>query len=114
MTVFTDKVDINEKISLYEYGIIRNPKTNKCVVCTNIHELDVSFGDLMDGSPKPKVKIFWLGLDEVEEALEEAPMGYFEFIGSTKRRELKMLDNEYLTGTINSLEAYGDFFGFYG
>ena len=113
MTAFTDKVDVSEKISLYEYGIIRNPKTNKCVVCTNIHELDISFGDLMDDSPKPKVKIFWIGIDEVREALEEATLGYYEFIGSTKKEEIGYLDENHLAGHINSLESYGGYFNIY-
>ena len=28
---YTDRVDVTMEISLFEYGIIRNPKTNECI-----------------------------------------------------------------------------------
>ena len=113
MEKFTDKVDVDTNTSLYEYGFIRNPKTNKCVVCTNLHELDVSFGDLMEDSIRPKVRVFYLGYDAVKEVLEEAEDGYFDFIGSGKEKELEYLNNEHLANTITSLEAYNGAFGLY-
>jgi hypothetical protein len=113
MTVFTDKMDVSTKISLYEYGIIRDPKTNKCVVCTNIHELDVNFGDLSGDSIKPKVKIFWIDFDDVVETLEEISDGYFDFIGSTRLKELRLLDESHLVYHIYSIEMYDGRFNLY-
>ena len=110
MEVFTDRMDASIKISLYEYQIIRNPKTDKCVICTNTHEMDVSFGDLLDESIKPKVRVEYISFDDVHEALEEASEGYFNFIGSTKEKELKLLDNDYLTMSIFSLDQYNGYF----
>lgn len=104
MGKFTDKMDVSTKISLYEYKIIRNPKTDKCVICTNTYELDCEF----DGPPlgKPKVRVEYIDFDEVKEALEEVVGGYFDFIGSTREEELKNLDNNYLTYHVFSLDQW--------
>ena len=110
MEVFTDKMDVDTKISLYEYQIIRNPRTDKCVICTNTYELDTSFGDMMDDSPKPKVRVEYIDFDDVKEALEEASDGYFDFIGSTRKKELELLDNDYLTRHIFSIDQYDGYF----
>lgn len=110
MTIYTDKMDVDKDISLYEYGIIRNPKTDKCKVCVNTHELDVNFGDVTKDSIKPKIEVYWISFDDVKEALQEADDGYFNFIGSTRENELKYLDNNYLTGTIHSMEMYNGWF----
>ena len=106
MRVFTDRIDYNTKISLYEYKIIRNPKTDKCVICTNTYELDTSFGDMMDDSPKPKVRVEYISFDDVHEALEDVDDGYFDFISSTKETELKLLHNNKLTYHIFSINQY--------
>jgi hypothetical protein len=110
MRVFTDRIDYNTKISLYEYKIIRNPKTDKCVICTNTYELDTSFGDMMDDSPKPKVRVEYISFDDVHEALEDVDDGYFDFIGSTRKKELELLDNDYLTQHIFSINQYDGYF----
>ena len=105
MEVFTDRMDASIKISLYEYQIIRNPKTDKCVICTNTHEMD-----LVDETIKPKVRVEYISFDDVHEALEEASEGYFNFIGSTKEKELELLDNDHLTMSIFSLDQYNCYF----
>jgi len=47
---YSDRMDVSTKISLYEYSIIRNPKTDKCIICYNAHllESNLSFGDIID------------------------------------------------------------------
>lgn len=105
MPKFTDKMDASTEISLYEYKIIRNPKTNKCVICTNTYELDCSFGDILN-RVKPKIRVEYITFDDVKEALEEVNEGYFNFIGSKHREELKNLDNEFLTLHIFSLDQW--------
>ena len=105
MEVFTDRMDASIKISLYEYQIIRNPKTDKSVICTNTHEMD-----LADETIKPKVRVEYISFDDVHEALEEASEGYFNFIGSTKEKELELLDNDHLTMSIFSLDQYNGYF----
>ena len=77
MTVFTDKVDVDGKISLYEYGIIRDPKTNKTVMCINT-------GDYLWGGQKPEVKILNISQDDVLEQLYEMEEGFFSYIGQNR------------------------------
>ena len=103
MENYTDRMDASTKISLYEYRIIRNPKNDKCVVCTNAHELDTSFGELLDSTVKPKVAIEYISIDDVEDELIDANDGYFKFIGSKREIELAELDNAHLTHHIFSL-----------
>lgn len=110
MTVFTDKMDVSTQISLYEYGIIRNPKTNKCVVCTNVSELNSSFGDLSNGSTKPRIRVVYIDFDDVQEALEDVSLGYFSYIGRYKDTVLAELDDDYLTAHIYLLEQYCGYF----
>ena len=105
MSKFTDKMDVSTTISLFEYKIIRNPKTNKCVICTNIHELECSFGEV-DNKVKPKIRVEYISFEEVKEVLEEVADGYFNFIGSTRKKELKNLDNDFLTYYIFSLHQW--------
>jgi hypothetical protein len=108
MTVFTDKLDISSQISLYEYGVIRNPKTNKCVICTNWGDLN-----LPEWTVKPKVRVVYIDLDEVEGALLDINDGFFDFIGSTRSKELKVLNNENLAYHIFSLNQWEGYFHTY-
>jgi hypothetical protein len=107
---FTDKVDVTTTISLYEYGIIRNPKTDKCIICINTHELEANWGQLDADSIKPIIRIDHISLEDVKEGLEEMKQGYFDFIGSTKKEELHALDNEYLSHHITSMNQYNGYF----
>ena len=105
----TDRVDANDKISLYEYGILRNPETNKTVFCINTHELNADFGEI-DRKVKPRIKISYISLDDVIEALEDVEEGYFSFIGSDRKTELEEISDEYLTIHILSLNMYNGWF----
>ena len=100
---FTDMMDATMTISLFEYGIIRNPETGKTIVCMNpcddVHTMD----------NKPIIKTTHIYFDEVREYLEEVSGGYFDFIGSTRKAELKNLDNDYLALTIFSLNQWDGF-----
>jgi len=109
MEVFTDRMDISLKISLYEYQIIRNPKTDKCVICTNIHALDTSFGDVLNNT-KPKVRVEYITFDDVYKALEDVSLGYFNYISRSKTTVLAELDDDYLTANIFLLEQYCGWF----
>ena len=109
MEVFTDRMDASLRISLYEYKIIRNPKTDKCVICTNTHLLDTSFGNVLDNT-KPKVRVEYITFDDVYKALEDVSLGYFDYIGRSKTTVLAELDADYLTAHIFSLEQYCGWF----
>lgn len=92
---YTDRLDVSMEISLFEYGIIRNPKTDKVIYYI------------------PEIKKYdWttITLEEVKEVLETATNGFYSFIGSTKETELNQLDNNYLTNIIHSLNSYSGAF----
>ena len=109
MRKYTDSIDVTTTISLYEYGYIRNPKTGKTICCLNA-------GLEHNKDNPPIIKTTFISLEDVEEAIEEAPNGYFSFIGSDKETELKELNNEYLTWHIMTLNMYHGAFDyiFYG
>jgi len=111
---YLDRTHVTTTIALYEHGIIRNPKTDKCIVCMN----PASEGHTKDNPPK--IKVMHISFDDVKEALEEMPDGYFDFIDRCRRRpggsqltisgvketDIKKLNNQYLTGHIISLEIW--------
>lgn len=92
---YTDGLDASMGISLFEYGIIRNPKTDKVIYYV------------------PEIKKYdWstVAIGEVKEVLETATNGFYSFIGSTKEIELKQLDNNNLSNIIHSLNSYSGAF----
>ena len=95
---YSDRVDVTFEISLYEYGIVRNPKTGYVVYTRP--KLDNTDSD----NPKD---YYWdytiVELEDVVEALNEISSGYFDFVGQTKEEILANLSNEYLTGEIFSI-----------
>ncbi len=105
---YSDRMDVNMRISLYEYSLIRNPKTDKVIICTNCCELEANFRN--DLQTKPNIKTAFISLQDVKEALEEQGKGYFDFIGSDKKTELANLNNDYLTHHIYSMEQYNGWF----
>ena len=106
MTVFTDKIDVNEKISLYEYGFIRNPKTGKTVICSNL-------GNYLYGKAKPKVRVEYINFDEVYESLEDEDDGFYQFLGDSKEQVLRELHNDNLVPLIHALNQYGGYYEYY-
>ena len=97
--MFSDRLDVSYKESLYEYGIIRNPETNKTILCINA-------GQEHNKKNPPQIRSTYITLEEVKEALEEAPSGYWSYIGGWKVNELQMLNNENLSHHIFSLWHY--------
>ncbi len=103
----TDRTDVSFEIALHEYGLVRNPDNNDTVFCLN------TVGDLSADSFEDhefKYSNFDISLQDVKEALEEASPGYFSFIGSTKKKEIEKLDNDYLSIHIFSLNQYSGVF----
>ena len=92
--VFTDRTDVSLRVSLFEHGCIRNPKTNKVIYSRSLD--DGLF--LYDYT--------YVSIEELKEDLEEIEQGYFEFGGSNREEEIKNLDNNYLTHHITGLNAY--------
>jgi len=96
---FSDRVDVNTVISLYDYGLIRNPKTDKTIVCINS-------GEEHTKKNPPKIKVTWIDLETVKEHLEDISEGFFDFIGSDRQTEIDALDYCSLTHIISSLDSY--------
>lgn len=99
MKRFTDSMDVDPRISLYEYGYLRNPETGKTLVCVNHNEEHTK-------ENPPIIKVVYIDSDEVYDRLREISQGYFDFIGSDRETELFNFDRNYLTGTISSIEMY--------
>lgn len=102
---FSDAVDVSPEISLFEYGIIRNPKTEETILTYPSYVWEEMEKEIMFDS-------FTISLEEVKETLEEMEKGFFDFIGSYKEREIKNLNNEYLTNMIQSIRDYNGTFPF--
>ena len=96
---YTDKVDTGTDISLFEYGIIRNPKTH-----------DTIFGYSDNGEICNRFDSFPVSLEDVIAALERAEYGFYSFIDQSKEEVLKGLSNEYLSDIIRSLNSYNGWF----
>lgn len=77
-------------------------------MCTNNFLLDLDLN--IDFIVKPNIKVIYISFEDVKEVLEEVEDGYFNFIGSTREKELNELDNDYLTSHIFSLNTYSGFF----
>ena len=101
---YTDGVDISIEISFFEYGIIRNPKTNK-VLYRSLRPYCLTDGVDIFGYDWTNVEI-----NDVIEALEEIENGFYDYIGSDKETELKHLDNEDLSYIISSINNYNGYF----
>ena len=101
---YSDRVDVTTTISLYEYGIIRNPKTDKVIYCMNPE------GEEHTKDNPPKIQTTFISLEEVKEALQDIGQGYFDFIGSDREAELSNLDNNHLSHHIHSINMYNGLF----
>lgn len=94
---YTDRVDANFDISLFEYGIVRNPKDNSVIFGespngdTGLYE-DYSFGTI--------------SYEDVKDAIEEMEDGFFEFIDTPKEELLKEITPNYLAYYIMSMNHY--------
>lgn len=101
---YTDRMDVSIEISLFEYGIIRNPITNECLFYPEYSN------DFPDDNKIVKFKSMNITFKEVKEYLtDNATDGFFSYIGSNKKKELKRLSNDmlaYMIFTINQYDGY--------
>jgi len=95
MRPFRDRIDVDYHISLYEYGIIRSPITDRVKYYYPLTK---------------EIETTWITFEEVKECLEEIEEGYFQYIGSDRKIELSNLNNEHLTPTIFSINQYNGYF----
>jgi hypothetical protein len=100
---FTDKMDVSTMISLFEYGIVRNPKTSQTIMTTT------DYREGLDPNTYRFSKDI-ITLKDVKDALNEAGKGFYDFLGSTKEKEMANLDNDNLSGLIFSLNQWNGYF----
>jgi hypothetical protein len=100
---YTDRMDVSIEISLFEYGIIRNPQNNEVL--------------FYNGNPEPlddhriSLRHTEISLADVRGYLiDESSKGFFSYIGSSLEKELAELDNNYLAGLIHSINMYDGYF----
>jgi len=103
---YSDRMDVSTTISLYEYGLIRNPKTDRVIYCVN-HSIEHTKEN------PPIIKTTFISSQDVLSALEDIPEGYFDFIGSTREKEISELDSSCLSYHIFSIEQYLGWFELY-
>jgi len=102
---YTDRVDVTMEISLFEYGIIRNPKTNECIFSMYLTNEEP------DDDKEIKLNHVDISLADVRGYLiDDSSQGFFDYIGSDLETELDRLDNDYLTNIINSINSYDGWF----
>mgnify|MGYP001580339442 CR=1 FL=1 len=105
---YDDRIDANPEISLFEYGIIRQNKTDKVLYWYQIDEYKSESKVENTGH----IEIHYIGTRDVMEALERVDNGFYEFIGSTKGNEIAVLlhSQENLSYLIYSLNQWNGWF----
>ena len=98
---YTDMPDVSFDISLFEYGIIRNPKTKNTIFC-----LTANYKDSGYKFEEHEFVNYEITLQEVIEDLNDMPEGFFSFIGSNLNMELENLENDNLSNIIQSINQY--------
>ena len=83
---YTDRMDVDKNISLYDYGVVRNPINNETMICLN-----------PGTNEKPDIIIKHISIDDVAEALEDMPDSFWDSIGSDKDFVIDNLDNNDLS-----------------
>ena len=100
---YTDTVDASLEISLYEYGIARNPKTGDVVYCQNPE----NWGD--DKIP-PSFDWTSARVKEVKEEVKQLRDGFFEFVGTPKKEYLKWIRNANLSNVLQDVNGWNGLF----
>lgn len=101
--VYSDRTDVSFEISLFEQGMVRNPKTNDVIFCMN---------PMDQGDEDYIYSLTWssIELSDVQDCLNEISDSFFDFIGSDRETELNNLSNDYLTGIVSSINSYNGHF----
>jgi len=107
---YSDRVDADFDTSLFEYGLVRNPKTNEVIFCINFFDVEEYGFEWEDGTPVPIYTSTFITWSDVWDALKEAEDGYFQFMGSDRETELESLNQKYLTRHIHTLNMYNGYF----
>ena len=99
---FSDRMDASYQESLYEYGIIRNPETNKTIFCINRSQW-------FDKENKPKITVQWISKEDVIDGLREMDNRFWKWLGVDENDiedTIDNIDNEYLSIWIFNLNVW--------
>ena len=97
---YTDTVDVSPEISLGDYGLMRNPRTGRVQYALPCDDKQTTF--VLDWTI--------VDLDDAKEFLENAPDGFFSFVGLSKEDYTANLDEQYLSGLIQDANMYNGYF----
>ena len=97
---FTDGVDVSPEISLLEYGILRNPATNKVVFCVHLSDENYHF----DTST--------ISYEDILEALEGISDKFYDMLGVSVEEYKGWLTKspKHLSSLINDINMYNGYF----
>jgi hypothetical protein len=102
---YTDRVDVSIEISLFEYGILRDPQTNDCIF--NNHWTN----EEPDDDQEFLLNHNTVTLADVRDYLiDQTSQGFFSYIGSDLQTELDRLDNNNLAHIITPINMYDGWF----
>jgi len=98
---YSDRVDITTAISLYEYGLIRNPETDRVIYCVN-HGIEHTKEE------PPIIKTTWISFEDVKDRLEDMDddYGFFDYVSICKDTYIDGLDPNHIALDIFSIEQY--------
>jgi len=97
---FSDRIDVTATISLYEYSLLRRPIDGKTLFCENPSSEEHTMGN------PPRIKVFYIDLNDVTDWLDSMPKGFFDSISQTKEGVLSDLHKDNLTWIICCMEQY--------
>jgi len=103
---YTDRVDVTIEISLFEYGILRNPITNECLFCTPV----IDNWEMEDDKEIQLKSVDVTKEDVIDYLIEENRSAFFKFIGSDMNTELDRLDDNCFAHIIQSINSYDGWF----
>ena len=98
-SAYQDRIDVNFNTSLYEYGIVRNKKTNRTIIGLEVDEVGY-YTMFMDTYITP---------DDLKQVLLLQEDGFFDYVGST-REEYVDYNGDNLVHAIHSLNMYNGWY----
>ena len=97
---FTDRVDVSFDISLYDYGVVRNPQNDMTLIGTTPND-EGGYSDYT---------VMYISLDDVKDVLENnVDDGFFSFIDANKEEYTNSLQNDNLATAIMDINHYNGY-----
>lgn len=109
-TQYTDRIDVNMEISLLEYGIIRNPTTNRVIFARPKNDQSIESDNYNDYL----YDYTDYTTDDLLSDITDQDQGFFSYIGIDKRSYIRMIheaDNQ-ITVFIQDLYSYSNPFDY--